>query len=200
VGRYFGKDNEENKQSFYTSVVVSTKDAATAAKLAEQMQSRTPDIRINPMPERRYYEEMSKSNQMFLGAAIFIALIMALGGMFGLMNTMFAAVSQRIKDIGVLRILGYSRWQILVSFLLESLLLALVGGALGVLLGYVFNGAQQTGFMSTGAGGGKTVVFSMLVNRLVLLYALGFTVGMGILGGILPALSAMRLRPLESLR
>jgi ABC-type lipoprotein release transport system permease subunit len=199
VGRYFGKDNEEKKQSFYTSVVVTTKDLATAEKLKDEMQGRT-QIRINGMTERKYYEEMSKSNQMFLGAAVFIAIIMAIGGMFGLMNTMFAAVSQRIKDIGVLRILGYGRLQILASFLLESLLLALVGGALGLAIGYLFHGAEQTGFMSTGQGGGKTVVFKMLVDRVVLAYAVSFTLGMGIMGGLLPALSAMRLRPLESLR
>ena len=60
---------------------------------------------------------------------------MAIGGVFGVMNTMFAAISQRTKDIGVLRILGFARWQILVSFFLESLLLALIGGLLGCALG-----------------------------------------------------------------
>jgi ABC-type lipoprotein release transport system permease subunit len=199
VGHYFGKDNEEKKQSFYTSVVVTTKDAATAEQFAKDLQNRT-QVRINALTERKYYEEMSKSTNMFLWAAIIIAVIMAFGGLFGLMNTMFAAVSQRIKDIGVLRILGYERQQILLSFLLESLLLALVGGALGVLIGLLVNGIEQTGFMSTGQGGGKTVVFKMIVNQFVLLMAAAFTVGMGILGGILPALSAMRLRPLESLR
>ncbi len=199
VGRYFGKDNEEKKQSFYTSVVVTTKDLATAEEFAKDLQSRT-QVRINALTERKYYEEMSKSTNMFLWAAVFIAIIMAFGGLFGLMNTMFAAVSQRIKDIGVLRILGYKRWQILLSFLLESLLLALVGGTVGVLIGFAVNGVEQTGFMSTGQGGGKTVVFKMLVNQFVLLLAAGFTLAMGILGGLLPALSAMRLRPLESLR
>ena len=54
--------------------------------------------------------------------------IMAVGGVFGVMNTMFAAISQRTKDIGVLRILGFARWQILHSFLLETLMIALLGG------------------------------------------------------------------------
>jgi ABC-type antimicrobial peptide transport system permease subunit len=152
------------------------------------------------MPERRYYEEMSKNNEMFRVAAIFIAVVMAVGGMFGLMNTMFAAVSQRIKDIGVLRILGYKRWQILASFLLESLLLAALGGALGLLLGYAVNGVEQTSYVSGGQGGGKTVVFSMLVNSTVLIYAVAFTLIMGFLGGLVPAWTAMRQRPLEALR
>src|SRR5207248_10207074 len=125
------KDNEQRKQSFYTSIVVTTKDVQVAEKFAKGLQDRT-QVRINALPERKYYEEMSKSNQVFQSAAMFIAIIMAVGGMFGLMNTMFAAVSQRIKDIGVLRVMGYRPWQILVSFMLESLLLALVGGAIGL--------------------------------------------------------------------
>jgi ABC-type antimicrobial peptide transport system permease subunit len=197
VGKYFGKDNQN--QRFYTSLVVSTKDAATAEELARKLQERT-QVRIYAVPERKYYEEMSKSNQMFYTAAVFIAVIMAIGGMFGLMTTMFAAVSQRIKDIGVLRILGYSRWQVLQSFLLESLLLALLGGLLGVLAGCAVNGIEQTSFVSSGQGGGKTVVFTMVVNQVVLTYAAGFILVMGVLGGLLPALSAMRLRPLESMR
>lgn len=199
VGRYFGKDNEQRKQSFYTSIVVSTKDAATAEAFSKDLQNRT-QVRITATPERKYYEEMSKSNQVFQSAAMFIAIIMAVGGMFGLMNTMFAAVSQRIKDIGVLRIVGYSRWQILVSFLLESLLLAAVGGALGLLIGYAVNGAEQTSIVSGGQGSGKTVVFKMIVDRSVVVTAIQFTFVMGLLGGLLPALSAMRQKPLEALR
>jgi ABC-type lipoprotein release transport system permease subunit len=200
VGRYFGKDNEERKQSFYSSVVLTTKNQATAEEVASFLRQQTEGVRVNAMTERKYYEEMSKSNQTFLVAAIFIAVIMAIGGMFGLMNTMFAAVSHRIKDIGILRILGYSRGQVLVSFLLESLLLALVGGGLGILLGYLCNGLEQTSFVNSGQGGGKTVVFSMVVDQYVLAAATLFTVIMGVSGGLLPSLLAMRSKPLEAVR
>lgn len=199
VGLYFGKDNAERKQSFYTSIVVTTKDLPTAEKFAKDLQNRT-QVRVNPMTERKYYEEMSKTNQTFLIAAYFIAGVMAIGGMLGLMNTMFAAVSQRIKDIGVLRIMGYEKTQILICFLLESLLLALVGGGLGILLGWLFNGVEQTSFVSSGQGGGKTVVFTMIVNMAVIWPAIIFTGIMGFVGGLLPAFTAMRQRPLEALR
>lgn len=200
VGRLFGKDNEEKKQSFYTSVVISTPDAASALSLAAKIK-KDDSVRVNAMPERQYYEAMSKGNLMFKFAAVFIAIVMAAGGMFGLMNTMFAAVSQRIKDIGVLRILGYGRGQILLSFLMESLLLAVLGGGLGLLIGYAFNGVEQTGVMTAGQGGGmKLVVFKMVVDREVIGYAVGFTLAMGLLGGLLPALSAMRLKVLDCVR
>lgn len=200
VGRLFGKDNEDKKQSFYTSVVISTPDAASARSLAEKIK-KDDAVRVNAMPERQYYEAMSKGNLMFKFAAVFIAVVMAAGGMFGLMNTMFAAVSQRLKDIGVLRILGYGRGQILLSFLMESLLLAVLGGGLGLLIGCAFNGVEQTGVMTAGQGGGmKLVVFKMVVDREVIGYAAGFTLAMGLLGGLLPALSAMRLKALDSVR
>ena len=60
---------------------------------------------------------------------------MAFGGILGIMNTMFAAISQRSKDIGILRLLGFSRWQVLRSFLLESVVIAVLGGLLGSGLG-----------------------------------------------------------------
>ena len=113
---------------------------------------------------------------------------------------MFAAVSQRIKDIGVLRVLGYKRWQILISFLFESLLIAILGGGAGFALGSLVHGLEQTGFMSAGAGGGKTVVFKMLIDGTVIAYAVGFTLIMGILGGLLPAWTAMRQKPLDAMR
>jgi ABC-type lipoprotein release transport system permease subunit len=202
VGRYFGKDNVQpgQEQRFFTSIVVQTKDAQTAEQFSKELQNRAKEIRVNVQPERKYYEELSKSNAMFLAAAMFIAVIMALGGMFGLMNTMFAAVSQRIKDIGVLRIVGFRRWQILLCFVIESLLLAAIGGGLGLAIGFLFNGVEQVGFMSAGQGGGKTVVFNMKVDSVVVTYALVFTGVMGLLGGFLPAFTAMRKRPLEALR
>ena len=64
-----------------------------------------------------------------------VAVVMAMGGVFGVMNTMFASIAARIKEVGVLRILGFKRWQILISFMLESLVIAAVGGALGCVLG-----------------------------------------------------------------
>jgi ABC-type antimicrobial peptide transport system permease subunit len=117
------------------------------------------------------------------------------------MNTMYAAISQRTKDIGVLRILGFRRGQILVSFLLESLLIALVGGLVGCALGYLFDGMSASSTLSSGpGGGGKSVMLRLVVDGNTLAAGLLFTLIMGALGGLVPSLSAMRLKPLESLR
>jgi ABC-type antimicrobial peptide transport system permease subunit len=122
--------------------------------------------------------------------------------MLGIMNTMFAAISQRSKDIGVLRLMGYRRWQILLSFQLESMMIAILGGALGCLIAYLAcDGLTVTSLISSGAGGGgKTVVLRMTFSLGVLAAGVIFTLVMGAVGGFIPAFSAMRLRPLESLK
>ena len=125
---------------------------------------------------------------------------MAVGGIFGVMNTMFAAISQRTADIGVLRLLGYDRRQVLVSFLLESLLIALVGGGLGCLLGSLVDGWSATSVVANGPGGGKFVVLKLVVDAPIIASGLLLTLAMGILGGLFPAIWAVRLKPLEVLR
>src|SRR4029078_11312480 len=90
--------------------------------------------RVRAVPEPRYYEDLAKSNSALMYMVVMVALIMSLGGIICVMLGMFAAISQRMKDIGVLRVVGYKRWQILVSFMLESLAIALIGGLVGVLV------------------------------------------------------------------
>ena len=102
--------------------------------------------------ETEYYESLSNTNQQFLYAIAFVTVVMSVGGVFGVMNTMFAAISQRTRDIGVLRLLGYRRRQILISFLLESMLIALIGGALGCALGSLADGLSATSIVASGPG------------------------------------------------
>lgn len=199
VGKYFGKDNEETKQSLYTTIVLRLPSYEIASKACEYYRG-LPDIKVNAMPEKDYYQKLTENTRTFQVSAIVIAIIMAIGGCFGLMNTMFAAVAQRIKDIGVLRIIGYSKLQILLSFLLESMLIAFLGGILGVIIGLGVNGIEQKGQLSSGQGGGKTVVFKMVVDEEVIKVAVIFTIFMGLIGGIIPAVSAMRIKPLDAVR
>ncbi len=86
-----------------------------------------------------------------IGLAAFVAIVMGIGAIFGAMNTMYAIVSQRTREIGTLRALGFSRFSILLSFVMESVLLALVGGVLGCLVALPMNGftaatGQTNGF------------------------------------------------------
>jgi ABC-type lipoprotein release transport system permease subunit len=192
VGEKFGKPS-------YSTVVIRTADAETARRSAEDLSEHFKPA-VAAQVETAYYEKLNTTNLSFFYAALVVAGFMALGGVFGIMNTMFAAISQRQKDIGVLRILGYARWQILESFFLESLMLALLGGAIGCALGLLVDGWSASSIISSGQGGGRSVVFKLVVDSKILLGGLAFSLLMGNIGGLLPALSAMRVRPLESVR
>ena len=87
--------------------------------------------KVHAQPETEYYAELSQTNRQMLFAILFVASVAAVGGVFGLMNTMFAAIANRAADLAVLRVLGFRRWQIALSLLLESVGLAFVGGVLG---------------------------------------------------------------------
>jgi cell division protein FtsX len=184
-----------NKEGYYTSLVLRTAETTTPRQVSDDLTHNFKKAALSAQPEREYYAKLATTNSVFLYSAYVVAAIMAAGGVFGVMNTMFAAISQRTRDIGVLRILGFRRWQILISFLLESVILACAGGALGCALGYQVDGWTVTSFLEN-----RTLVFRMIVDSTTLAVGMLFTISMGGLGGLLPAVSAMRVKPLESLR
>jgi ABC-type antimicrobial peptide transport system permease subunit len=165
-----------------------------AQRLADRI-GHSRSVSVEAMPEPKYYQKQAEQTTVLRTAAWVIAWFMGVGAMFGIMNTMFAAIGQRTKDIAVLRIMGFEAGHILLSFLLEAVLIALVGGGLGLALGYTTNGL--TGSTSLGA---RQIDISFHVDRTIVLFTGVFTLVMSILGGGLPALSAMRIKPLESLR
>lgn len=193
VGEDFGKQNT------YSSYLIRTAGPAAARALTEDLKNYK-KAALFPSPETEYFSKQGETGKQFLVAIIVVAIVMAVGGVFGVMNTMFAAISQRTKDIGVLRILGYARWQILVSFLLESLVIALIGGLAGCAVGMLADGWSARSVVSSGPGGGKSVVLQMVVSPEILMTGTLLSLGMGGLGGFFPAIAAMRLKALESLR
>ena len=193
VGPVFGKEN-------VTTLVLATADADAAAKFRDFLKNNYAKANIAPQVEKEYYASLSETNQQFLFAIVFVTAVMSVGGVFGVMNTMFAAISNRIKDIGVLRILGYARWHILVSFLLESLVIALLGGLLGCALGSLASGTTVNSIVGGSGGGGKFVVLELVVDANIWTAGVFLTLLMGGLGGLVPALSAVRLKPLDALR
>jgi ABC-type antimicrobial peptide transport system permease subunit len=193
VGQMYRKNNP-------STVVIRARDDLDPAQLAKDITADFKSPAVMARTEVDYYESLNGANQTFLFAIIFVALLMAVGGVFGVMNTMFAAIAQRTRDIGVLRILGFTRWQILVSFFLESLLMALIGGVIGCALGSMVDGWSATSQISSSSGGGKSVMLKMVVDARILGAGLGFSLLMGCIGGLLPALSAVRMKVLDSLR
>ena len=131
----------------------------------------------------------------FMGG--FLATIMSIGAAFSAMNTMYAAVGARVREIGTLRVLGFRRRGIYAAVLVESLLLALVGGLLGCLFALPIHG------LSTGTFGWNTfaeVAFEFRITGELMAKGLAFSLVMGLLGGLLPARMAARMKILDALR
>lgn len=193
----FGKPN-------YTTLAVKTNGPSQAIELQRYLNGvdeshKYTKTQVNAFTEPAYFQSLGAMNQQLILGTNFVVAIMAIGGIFGIMNTMFAAVSQRVNDIGVLRLIGFSRFGILVSFLLESILIATIGGILGCGLGYLANGLSMTSTVGTSSGAAKSVVFQVAVDASVVGIGVFFSLAIGLLGGILPALSAMRGKPTKSL-
>ena len=161
------------------------------------------DLRANPQfqlqadSEKKYYENLAGPTAgALMGLAAFVAVVMGIGAVFGAMNTMYAIVSQRTREIGTLRALGFSRFSILFSFVLESVLLAIVGGLLGCLVALPMNGFTA----ATGTNAFSELAFAFKVTPTLLIIGLIFAVLMGIVGGLLPALRASRMPITRALR
>jgi ABC-type lipoprotein release transport system permease subunit len=189
VSQAFGREHS------FTSLLLRTKDAAAARALSEELNGRFKQASFHFLPETDYYANLAATSQGFLTAAYVLAAILAVGGVLGVMNTMYAAVAQRRKDIAMLRVIGFARWQVLLSFLLESVLLGLAGGVLGCALGCLAQGWSASSLI-----GNRNMVFTLRVDAAMLCVAVLFTLGMGVVGGLLPALATLRVRPLEALR
>jgi putative ABC transport system permease protein len=179
------------------SLTVRLANPATLADFDKQVRA-NPRVQLQVDSEPKYYENLAgPTGAALLGLAGFVAVVMGIGAVFGAMNTMYAIVSQRTREIGTLRALGFSRFSILLSFVMESVLLAVIGGALGCLLAFTMNGYT--------AGTGQTNSFSELafafkITPHILMIGMVFAVVMGFVGGLLPAFRASRMAITRALR
>lgn len=153
---------------------------------------------LDAMTEPDFMAKQSENTSIFLtsmGAGI--AFFFALGAMIGAAITMYGAVANRKREIGVLRALGFSRSAIMFSFLLESVLLALLGGALGILAALSM---QWVKFSMMNFQTFSDIVFTFNPTPEILVRSLIFGAFMGILGGFLPAVRAARTPPIEAMK
>jgi ABC-type lipoprotein release transport system permease subunit len=179
------------------SMVVRMKDPATIPELDRWIRAQ-PQMQLQAVQERKYYEEQAGPLSSILRSlAAFVAFIMGIGAVFGAMNTMYAIVAARTREIGTLRALGFPRRAVLLSFVIESVFLALVGGALGCILALPMNG------FSTGTGQTQSfseLAFAFKITPEILITAMVFAALMGLVGGLLPAVRAARLPITSALR
>lgn len=153
---------------------------------------------VDAFRERDFYASQGTLlNQMLRFVAVFLSGIMAVGAVFGAINTMYAAVSSRAPEIGVLLCLGFKPRSVLASFLLEAVLISILGGVLGCLFVLPVNGMVTS---TTNWNSFSEVAFAFRITPPLLMAGMVFSVLMGLVGGYLPARHAARQHVADALR
>jgi putative ABC transport system permease protein len=154
-------------------------------------------LQVRVLPETDYYKEQTKQAGPIQFVGGFLATIMSIGAAFSAMNTMYATVGARTREVGTLRVLGFKRRDIYLSFMFESIVLALIGGVLGCLLSLPLNGLATGTFSWTTFA---EIAFEFHITPELLAKGMTFALVMGVLGGLLPARLAARKPVLDALR
>lgn len=188
------------RQRLFTSALFrAAGDPAVTLKAVSEAMEADPRLRtLEATSESAYYAKQSKlMHDVIMVLSAILTAIMSIGAIVGAMNTMFAAVSHRQREIGCLLALGFAPAAVWLSFIFESVSLSLVGAAIGCLLSLPFHG------MTSGTTNWATfaeTAFRFEITPRILLTAVLVAVAMGFLGGFLPAFRAARLHVVEALR
>jgi putative ABC transport system permease protein len=185
-----------DREAVLSSALVRAADEASVPVLIQNIRS-DQNLNADAQTEKSYYAAQTSAALPVQSIGTVVAIIMAIGSCFAAMNTMYAAVARREREIGTLRVLGFSKGGILLSFFIESVLLAALGGLLGVLLVLPVNN------MSAAIGSFTTfteVAFQFRVTPGIMITGVAFGLAMGAIGGLFPAAAAARKEILSALR
>jgi putative ABC transport system permease protein len=194
-------DCEQLQQAFrrtaYSSLLAQLNKAGDFEALRAAIDA-DPRLQLEARRERQYYEDQSRQMSGFIRIlGLTLSVIFSLGAMIGAAITMYASVASRTAEIGTLRALGFVRRSILTAFLVESMLLALVGGVVGLAAASLL---QSVRISTTNFQTFSELAFSFELTPGVIVRALLFALLMGLAGGVLPAAKAARMRIVDALR
>ncbi|MEW6060427.1 MAG: ABC transporter permease [Bacteroidota bacterium] len=187
--------NRTTTFSSYTFKLKDRNDFETV-KTKVETEQRLQDLEVKR--EQQFYKEQSEGMAIFISAlGLVITVIFSFGAMIGAMITMYAAVANRTVEIGTLRALGFRRRNILAAFLAEALLLALIGGGVGVALASLL---QFVSFSTTNFSSFSELAFGFSLTPQIIVSTMVFSLLMGFVGGFLPAVRASRMNIIDALR
>jgi len=192
----YGAVAQDWDRPIYASILLRVENAPAAAAITKRIAD---DQRINlqAIPQKKYFADQASTSLGIKLLGNFIAAIMGIGACFAAMNMMYGSVMSRSREIATLRAIGFRRRSILASFLLESVILGLLGGVLGALLALPMHGvsAATANFETF-----SEVLFHFRLTPGILLRGMVFAAAVGMLGGYLPARRAARIRLVEIIR
>jgi len=185
------------RRTVYSSAIFKLRDPSEFEKVKKRIES-DPRLTVEAKRENRFYAEQSERMASFLRIlGTSLTIIFSLGAIIGAMITMYSAVATRTGEIGTMRALGFKRISILGAFIIEALLLGLIGGCLGLFLASFL---QLLTISTMNFQTFSELAFSFTLTPDIVWKGLGFSLVMGFVGGVLPAIRASRMNIVESLR
>lgn len=189
--------NAADRRRGYQSVTVQLESPQAFARFKNSLTS-NPALSVDVLREREYYQQQSKTiGRVISIIAYVVGGIMAIGAVFSALNTMYSAVSARVREIATLRALGFGAAAIVVSVLVEAFLLALAGAALGAALAWLFFNGYTVSTMNNFSG---QLVFDLTVSPQLVTIGIVWACSIGLIGGLFPAIRAARLPVATALR
>jgi len=185
------------RRGAFQSIVVMLESPGAFQKFKDALTS-NPALAVDVSPEREYFAQRSKSISRVISIiAYVVGGIMAVGAIFGALNTMYSAVSARLREIATLRAIGFGATAMVVSVLAEALLLAGIGGVIGAALAWLFFNGHA---VSTGGAATGQLIFELSVSPQLVIVGIVWACVIGLLGGLFPAVRAARLPVATALR
>ncbi len=185
------------RRTVYSSVIFKLRDPSEFERVKRRIES-DPRLTVEAKRENRFYAEQSERMARFLRIlGTSLTIIFSLGAIIGAMITMYSAVATRTGEIGTMRALGFKRISILGAFIIEALLLGLIGGCLGLFLASFL---QLLTISTMNFQTFSELAFSFTLTFGIVWKGLGFSLGMGFVGGLLPAVRASRMVIVDALR
>ena len=182
----------------FSSVTLKLRNSADFEAVKKQIESDPRTQYAELKREKAYYSEQSKMMSDFIKfIGLWVTFWFGVGAVIGAMITMYAAVANRTVEIGTLRALGFRRRSVLAAFLVESILLAVIGGGAGVALAALLSFVRIS---TVNFGTFSELAFGFTISPSIIVIAMVFSILMGIVGGFLPAVRAARLNILTALR
>ena len=185
------------RRQSYSSVIFRLADPGQFDSVKARLEG-DPRLTIEAKPEKQFYAEQSEGLAKFIGyLGTTLSVIFSIGAIVGAMITMYASVAARTGEIGTLRALGFPRSSILVAFLVEALVLGLVGGVVGLAAASVM---QAVSLSTTNFQTFSELTFRFRITSGIVVEVLVFALFMGFVGGFLPAFRAARMKIVDALR
>ncbi len=190
---------QEWRRPIYSSILLRAESAQASLDLQKAVAD-DQRIRLQAVDQKEYFAAQTDTSAPVSFLGTFVAIMMGTGACFAAMNMMYGTIMARVREVATLRALGFRRRSILSSFLIESMLLTLLGGIIGCIVALPVHGITTGTTNLSASGNFSEMLFQFRITPTILAYGMAFSLGVGLLGGFFPSLRAARLKLIDAMR